>query len=381
MYRKVVDFIRDIYNTNEFIPLHEPRFTGKEKDYLLDCLQSTFVSSVGEYVNKFEQMVCSYTGSSYAIATMNGTAALHTALLLSGVKSGDFVITQPLTFVATGNAIKYLGADPVFVDIDYETLGLSPAKLLSFLESECMPGDDGCYYHKKLGKRIAACLPMHTFGHPGKIDQISEICEKYNVALVEDAAESIGSFYKDKHTGTFGLLGVLSFNGNKTITCGGGGMILTNDQELAGKAKHLTTTAKTPHRWEYIHDEVGFNYRLPNLNAALACAQMEQLSTFVQNKRELAFKYKDFFSELNIEFVTEPEGATSSYWLNAILLDSHEQKEEFLKYTNDQGIMTRPAWRLLSRLNIFDGLIHDSLTTAEMIEKRLVNIPSSVSMK
>ena len=284
MYEKTIDFIRSVYGTEKFIPLHEPRFWGKEKQYVLDAIESTFVSSVGEYVNRFEKMICDITGSRYCVATVNGTAALHMALMLAGVALGDEVITQPVTFVATSNAITYCGAKPVFIDVDADTMGLSPEKLETFLKQSTDIAADGSCRSKLTGNRISACVPMHTFGHPCRIDDIVDICTRYNIAVIEDSAESLGSLYKGRHTGTFGKAGIYSLNGNKTVTCGGGGAIVSNDEDFAAKAKHLTTTAKIPHPYEYIHDQIGYNYRLPNLNAALACAQLEQLDGFVTSK-------------------------------------------------------------------------------------------------
>ncbi len=378
MYQEVVNYIRSIFETDKFIPLHEPRFIGNEKKYVNDAIDSTFVSSVGEYVNRFEQMMCELTGANFAVATVNGTSALHVALGLVGVRSDTEVIAPPLTFVATANAIHYCGAEPVFLDVEKSTLGLSPSAVNDFLEKRGTMGQDGFCYNRHTGKRIAACVPVHIFGHPCRIDEIVGICSEYNVPVVEDAAESLGSLYKGRHTGTFGKMGVYSFNGNKTITCGGGGAIVTDDESLAKRAKHLTTTAKVPHPYEYVHDEVGYNYRLPNLNAALACAQLEQLEKFIENKRELARKYSGFFRELGIGFVEEPEGARSNYWLNAIILDNLESRDRFLAFTNKSGVMTRPIWKLTNKLPMFQKCQTDELKNAEWLEERIVNIPSSV---
>jgi len=378
IYQKIVDFIRSLYNKNEGpVQLHEPHFMGNEKKYLDDCIDSKFVSSVGKYVYLFEQRISGITGAKYAIATVNGTAALHIALILSDVSSEDEVITQPLTFIATTNAIAYTGAQPVFVDVDKDTLGLSPEKLNHFLKKNVVY-KDGESRNKLSGKRIRACVPMHTFGHPCKIDEIKEICENYGIFLVEDAAESIGSLYKNQHTGTFGNFGILSFNGNKIITTGGGGMILTNDAGKAKLAKHITTTAKVPHPWEYNHDMLGYNYRLINLSAALGCAQLEQLDNFLANKRELAQIYCDFFKEIGIKFVKEPDFSRSNYWLNAVILNNRQQRDDFLTYTNSKGIMTRPAWTLMTKLKMYEHCNRDNLDNSYWIEDRLVNIPSSV---
>ncbi len=378
MYQKVVEFIRNLYGTDAFIALHEPQFFGNEKEYVSDTIDSTFVSSVGKYVTKFEEMVAEYTGAKYAVATSNGTSALHTALKLVGVDKESEVITQPLTFIATANAISYCGAKPIFVDVDRETLGLSSQKLETFLKENTAINSDGECINKKTKKIIKACLPMHTFGHPCKIDEIVEICDSYNIAVVEDAAESLGSYYKERHTGTFGKVGIFSFNGNKIITTGGGGMIVTDDEALAKRAKHLTTTAKVPHPYEYIHDEIGYNYRLTNLASALGVAQMENIDIFVQKQRELAKTYEAFFKEMDMEFVTEPKDARSNYWLNAIVLKDRDERDVFLRYTNDRGIMTRPIWRLMNKLEMYKDVQCGDLSNAKWLEDRIVNITSSV---
>jgi aminotransferase in exopolysaccharide biosynthesis len=381
-YKAFVKFVREIYNESEgFIPLHEPRFRGNEKKYVNDCIDSTFVSSVGKYVNMFEEKIAEYTGAKYAVAAVNGTAALHIALLLSGVKRNDEVITQSLTFVATANAISYTGASPVFVDVDKDTFGLSPQKLSEWLELNVEVKNIGGVkkaVNKDTGKVVSACVPMHTFGHPCRIDEIIEICDKYNIAVIEDAAESLGSYYKNKHTGTFGKFGTLSFNGNKTITTGGGGMILTDDIHLAKIAKHITTTAKVPHKWEFVHDMRGFNYRLTNIAAALGVAQIEQLPGFIESKRKLAEDYSLFFDNLGVNFINEPENAKSNYWLNAVLLKDRKERDEFLEFTNDYGVMTRPVWELMNRLPMFKNSPIGDLTNSEWLADRLVNIPSSV---
>lgn len=378
MFEPVIDFVRDIYKTDQFIPLHEPRFWGKEKEYLNNCIDSTFVSSVGEYVDKFEKEIAEFTGAEYAVATVNGTAALHIALLLAGIGQGDEVITQALTFVATCNAINYTGAHPILVDVDKDTFGMSPQKLEEFLEANTEIKKGKCY-NIKSGRAIKAVVPMHTFGLPARLEKLQEVCNKYNLKLIEDAAESLGSYRNGKHTGTFGWIGTLSFNGNKIITTGGGGMILTNNAELAKRAKHITTTAKVPHKWEYRHDEVAYNYRLPNINAALGCAQMEQLPTFIKHKRELAESYRVFFENQGIQFVTEPRGTRSNYWLNAVLLKDREERDSFLKETNEKGVMTRPAWQLMNELSMYKGVQCGDLSNSEWLEARIVNIPSSVS--
>lgn len=444
-HQPIIDFIRTLYPDRDFIPLHEPHFGGNEKKYLLDCVDSTFVSSVGKYVDRFEEMIRDFTGAKYAIATVNGTAALHIALLLAGVQRGDLVITQPLTFIATCNAISYCGAEPVFVDIDRKTLGLSADALEEWLQANAIlaevNGSLQCFFlprmdtnerariltnlnsqesevegvgllatdtapsgklgaHKTFSqpsnqsfvpirdlsfvtirglKRISACVPMHTFGHPCQIDRIVEICTRYHIPVVEDSAESIGSYYKGQHTGTFGKFGILSFNGNKTITTGGGGMILTDDEELGKLAKHITTTAKKPHPWNFEHDMIGYNYRLPNINAALGCSQMEMLPEILIKKRETARCYQEFFSQFDdVEFISEPEDCISNYWLNVILLKDQEARDEFLKHTNSNKVMTRPAWILMHQLEMFKHSIRDRLNVSQDTADRLVNIPSSV---
>lgn len=378
MYKDLVSFIQNIYNTKEFIPLHEPRFIGNEKKYLNDCIDSTFVSSVGKYVDTFEKEFAKKVGSKYAVATVNGTSALHISLLLSGVMQDDEVITQALTFVATCNAIEYIGAKSIFVDVDLDTMGLSPKALEEFLKSNCKIIDNKCI-NKTTNKTIKACVPMHTFGHSCKIGEIQEICERWNISLVEDAAESLGSYYKEKHTGTFGKLGAFSFNGNKIITSGGGGVIVTDDEELAKRAKYLTTTAKVPHKWEYVHDEIGYNYRMPNLNAALLVAQLEQLDTFVKSKRDLALEYEKFFSDdAQVDFVKEPKDSKSNYWLQAVVVKDVILRDEFLDYTNKNGIMTRPIWKLMNELEMFKDCQCGSLENSKYLEQRVVNISSSV---
>lgn len=377
MFEKTIDFVRATFNTTEFLPLQEPRFVGNEKKYLNECIDSTFVSSVGKFVDRFEESIAEYTGAKYAIATVNGTSALHISLLLAGVEPDDEVITQPLTFIATCNAIDYCDAKPIFVDVDRDTMGLSSKVLKKFLEENTIVKDAKCI-NKTTGKTIKACVPMHTFGHPCKIDEIKEICDAYNIVLVEDAAESLGSLYKGKHTGTFGKIGAISFNGNKIITSGGGGCIITDDEDLAKKAKHMTTTAKIPHRWEFAHDMVGYNYRMPNLNAALLVAQLENLDKFLANKRELAMIYKDFFAAEKISFVLEPDGCVSNYWLNAVILKDRAQRESFLEETNASGVMTRPIWVLMNKLEMFKESQCTDLENAAWLEERVVNIPSTV---
>jgi aminotransferase in exopolysaccharide biosynthesis len=377
MFDRFVHLVREIYQTDGFIPLHEPRFVGNEKQYLLDVIDSTFVSSVGPYVNEFEKKIAEYCGVKHAVATVNGTAALHIALLLAGVKPGEEVITQAVTFVATCNAINYCGASPVFVDIDADTMGLSPRAVAEFLEQYGEHRDDGVY-NKVSGNRIAACVPMHVFGHPCDMQGLTRVCADYGIPLVEDAAEALGSYVEGRHCGGFGVFGVLSFNGNKIITTGGGGMILTDDEVLAKQAKHLTTTSKLPHAWKFEHDQVGYNYRLPNLNAALGLAQLEQLPNFVERKRQLASLYRDWAQTNGEQVVVEPQGTQANYWLNALLLDDLAQRDAFLEYSNAQGVMTRPLWALMPDLPMYRHCQTDGLSRSRWLAERLVNVPSGV---
>ena len=373
---RLIGQVRGIYGDG-FIPLHRPVFEGNEKQYLLDCIDSNFVSSVGAKVVEFEQQIAAFTGSKYAIATVNGTAALHVALQLAGVQRGDEVISQALTFIATCNALSYAGAHPVFVDVDVDTLGMSPTALQRWLSANAEIRE-GRAYNRGTGRRIAACVPMHTFGFPARIREIVAVCEEYGIPVVEDAAESLGSYVDRRHTGTFGKLATLSFNGNKTITTGGGGMIVTDDEAIAVHAKHLTTTAKIPHPYEFVHDEVGYNYRLPNLNAALGCAQMERLPEMLAIKADVARRYEELFAGSNIHFVQQLQGNVANRWLNAIVLASEEDRDEFLQYTNARGVMTRPVWRLLSRLPMYKDCHHAGLENSQWLEARVVNLPSSV---
>ena len=380
MSNQLIRFTRDYFGTSDFIPLHSPVFSGREKEYVTDTIQSTFVSSVGAYVNRFEEDMEVYTGASKAIATVNGTAALHIALKLAGVETDDLVITQPLTFVATCNAIAYCGAEPVFVDVDRETLGLSAKALQQWLEENTKLDSDGQCRTRSNNKIVRACVPMHTFGHPADLDGLVRVTSDWNITLVEDAAESLGSFYKGEHTGTVGSLGVVSFNGNKIMTTGGGGMILTDDA-LGARAKHLTTTAKKNHPYEYYHDEVGYNYRLPNLNAALGCAQLEQLESFIEAKRALAAAYEDVLSGTDLVFVKEPENCRSNYWLNAVICENKARRDELLEMTNQKGIMTRPIWALMNHLAMYQNCCRGELSNAEWLESRVVNLPSGVVCK
>ena len=377
-YKKIIDFIRDLYGGQDFVPLSSPVFIGNEKKYLNECIDSTFVSSVGKYVNRFEEEMAKYTGCKKAVVCDSGTNALHMALMLAGVERDDEVLTQALTFIATCNAICYVGAHPVFLDVDSDTMGLSPKAVKEWLCKHAKIKDGQCY-NTRTGRRIKACVPMHTFGHPV---HLVEVCKEYNIELVEDAAESIGSLYKDKHAGTFGKVGVLSFNGNKTITTGGGGMMLFYDEELAKMAKHLTTQAKIPHHWEFRHDHIGYNYRMPNINAALGCAQLEHIEEFIASKRNTAKTYEEFFKGMqDIVFFVEPEHTRSNYWLNVVTLKDHVAQQAFLQETNANGIMTRPVWELMLRLPMFANCEHDSLRNTIWFADRVVNIPSSVRIK
>jgi aminotransferase in exopolysaccharide biosynthesis len=381
-YQDVINFIKSLYSNQNPVPLHAPVFLGNEKNYIIDCIDSTYVSYLGKYVKQFEEMTAKYTGAKYAVAVVNGTAALQIALQVASVKYGDEVITQPLTFVATANAISHCGAKPIFIDVDLDTMGMSPEKLEHWLKHNTKPIKLSQPFSKPVNtstnKPISAIVPMHTFGFPCRIDEIIEIANKYNIPVIEDAAESLGSFFKDKHTGTFGLAGILSYNGNKTITTGGGGMIITDDEEFAKKAKHITTTAKVPHKWEYVHDEIAYNYRLTNLNAAIGVAQMEKLNEIIENKRLTAEKYKQFFSTFasTLTFIKEPANSYSNYWLNCIQLENREMRDLFLEETNSNGVMTRPIWKLMNKLEMYKNCQAENLDNVNWLEERVVNLPS-----
>lgn len=378
MYSDVVTFIRELYNNEDVIHLHSPVFRGNEKKYLNECIDTTLVSSVGKFVDRFEELVMEYTGSQKAVVCVNGTNALHMAMLLGGIEREDEVITQALTFIATCNAISYIGALPIFIDVDKDTMGLSPVAMEAWLKEYAVIKGKSCY-NKRTGRRIKACVPMHTFGHPVHLDKLVEVCNRYHLVLIEDAAESLGSFYKGKHTGTFGKIGAISFNGNKTITTGGGGILLFQDETLGKFAKYLSTQAKVPHRWEFVHDHIGYNYRMPNINAALGCAQMEQLEDILINKRETAKKYKAFFSEIpEISFFDEPDNCLSNFWLNSVILPNKAKQLEFLEFTNNNGVMTRPIWHLMNKLPMFSNCQTNNLENTEWFADRVVNIPSSV---
>ncbi len=377
--KNTISFIREIYQTEDFIPLHEPRFVGNEKKYVLDTIDSTFVSSVGAYVDRFEEMMQEITQTKKAVAVVNGTSGIQVALRLVGVNAGDEVLTQALTFVATANAIAYNGAKPVFIDVDLETMGLSPNAVLNFLKEYGESREDGCY-NKKTGNKIGACLPMHTFGFPVKIDELIKICSDWKIPVVEDAAESLGSEYKSQPTGSFGEVGVFSFNGNKIVTSGGGGALVTNNADLGIKAKYLTTTAKQPHAYEYVHDELGYNYRMPNLNAALACAQLEKLNWFLEKKRKLAKRYEEFFKGADTKFRTELPETRANYWLMCVELENRNSRDLFLKETNEAKVMTRPIWELMYKLPMYQDCLKDEQLNAKFLADRIVNIPSSVQI-
>lgn len=380
MYEKTIKFIKELYGNQEFTPLSVPKFIGNEKKYLNECIDTTFVSSVGKFVDRFENEMAAYTGAKKAVVCVSGTNALHMAMMLVGVERDDEVLTQALTFIATCNAISYIGAHPVFIDVDKSTMGLSPDALKAWLEKNAEIRNSQCY-NKHTGHRVKACVPMHTFGHPVRIEEIAAVCAEYHIELVEDAAESIGSKYKGIHTGLFGKIGALSFNGNKTITTGGGGMLLFMDEELGKFAKHLTTQAKVPHRWEFRHDHIGYNYRMPNINAALGCAQLEHLDEFIEDKRRTAAEYAEYFKYVDdIEFFVEPENSFSNYWLNVVILKDRDAQQVFLQETNDNGVMTRPIWELMTRLPMFEHCEHDGLKNTVWFADRVVNIPSSVKM-
>ena len=374
---ETISFIKDSYNTKDSIYLHEPVFLGNEKKYLLETINSTFVSSIGPFVNKFEDLISKISNTKSAVAVVNGTSGIQTALRLVGVKKEDEVLTQALTFIATANAIVYNGAKPVFLDVDLDTMGLSPNAVENFLEEYGELRENGCY-NKKTGKRISACLPMHTFGFPVHIDELKLVCDKWEIPIVEDAAESLGSLYKGKSTGSFGEIGIFSFNGNKIVTSGGGGAMVFKDDELRAKGKHLTTTAKVSHPYEYIHDEIGYNFRMPNLNAALACAQLEQLDFFLKNKRSLAENYKSFFETTNIKFRSELANTKANYWLMCVELENIKHRNIFLKETNASMVMTRPIWKLINLLPMYSECQRDEQKNAQFLSERIVNIPSGV---
>ena len=377
----IIKAIRQVVGHDSLV-LHEPRFSRSESKYVQECIDSTFVSSVGKFVDRFEKELADYTGAKHAIAVVNGTAALHTSLLLAGVESGDEVLVPALSFVATANAVRYCCAKPHFVDSEESTLGMDPEALRNYLQSNSEQRSGICV-NRNTGLPIRALIPVHIFGHPCDLEGLISVAKDFNLTLIEDAAESLGSTYQGRHTGTFGLLGTLSFNGNKTITTGGGGAILTDDPELEKRAKHLTTTAKLPHRWEYLHDEVGYNYRMPNLNAALGCAQLEQLPGFLASKRILFECYQEAFQSIpQVSLFAEPEGSRSNYWLQTLLLDDSvaNQRDAILGATNSAGMMTRPIWKLLHKLAPYCDCPCAPVPVAESLERRIVNLPSSTGL-
>ncbi len=376
-YKQIVDFIRSLYPSMDPVLLHGPVFLGNEKKYLCECIDTRYVSYIGRFVTAMEEKIKEITGSKYAVAVVNGTAAIHMALIGCGVMAGDEVITQSLTFVATAAGIVHAGAIPAFVDVDKDTLGMSPDSLREFLSRNTIKRDGKCI-DKSNGRTISAVIPVHIFGHPVRIFEIKSICDEFNLKLIEDAAESLGSYRNNKHTGTFGLAGILSFNGNKLVTTGGGGMVITDDEAIAARIRYLSTTAKRPHPWEFVHDEVGYNLRMPSLNAAVGCAQLEYFDRIRSNKRELADIYHGFFGKLGISTFKEPEGCSSNYWLNALILDNRAEREMFLKYTNDNKIQTRPVWTLLHKMTPYKDCPRTEMPIAEWFEDRIVNIPSSM---
>lgn len=376
-YEQILTFIKSLYPGYELVPLHAPKFLGNEKKYLAECVDSTFVSYVGHFVTDFEEHVKRRTGAKNAVAIVNGTAALQMMLVAAGIGPGDEVITQALTFAATAAGIKHTGAEPCFVDVGRDTLGMDPDSLRRFLEENATTHGREVR-NRKSGRRIGAVLPMHTFGHPVRIGEISDVCAEYGLQLLEDAAESLGSLYRGKHTGLFGRAAILSFNGNKPVTTGGGGMVITDDADLAERVRHLSTTAKRKHRWEFYHDEAGYNLRLPNVNAALGCAQMEYFDAILADKRETAARYKDFFGSMGVPFFSEPPDTRANYWLNSILLEDRVEREAFLEYSNDHGVQTRPIWTLMNKLPPYQHCIRSDLRNAEWLEARVVNIPSGV---
>lgn len=380
---KLMDVLKSTLSQGkEFIPLHEPIFAGAEWSYVKECLDTGWVSSVGKYVDLFEEKLAEYIGVKRAVAVVNGTAALHISLLAAGVEQNEEVLMPALTFIATANAVSYCGAVPHFVDSEHATLGVDAKKLRCYLQEIALLKEGACY-NRQSGRRIRAVVPMHTFGHPVDLDELAALCEEFYLVLVEDAAESLGSFYKGKHTGNWGLVSAVSFNGNKIVTTGGGGAVLTNDEELGRKIKHWTTQAKVPHRWEFQHDAIAYNYRLPNINAALGCAQLEQLAGFVEAKRSVAELYKQVFDKLEgVSFFIEPDFARSNYWLNSFLLEAEfaGERDAVLQALNDAGIMSRPVWNLMYTLPMFQDCPRMACETAADISKRLINIPSSANL-
>jgi aminotransferase in exopolysaccharide biosynthesis len=375
--QEITEYIKSLYNYQNPVLLHCPEFLGNEKKYLAECIDTKYVSYIGRFVIGMEDKIKEIIGVKHAVALVNGTSALHILLFAMGIKPGDEIITQSLSFVATSAAIVHAQGTPVFVDVEQSTLGMSPESLHGFLKNYAEVTDGKCF-NKKTEKQIKAVIPMHTFGHPVRIEEIQAICDEYSLPLVEDSAESLGSFYKGKHTGTFGKAGILSFNGNKLATTGGGGMVITDDETIANRIRYISTTAKRPHRWEFYHDEVGYNLRMPSLNAAIGLAQLEYLDRILENKRKTAHMYQQFFNKIGIKCITEPDNAKSNYWLNAILFDDRKQRDEFLEYSNDNGVQTRPAWTPLHTLPPYQHCQHTEMPNTEYLADRLVNIPSSI---
>lgn len=373
---RFADNVKQFYG-KEFVPLHEPTFNDKEVEYVTDCVKSGWVSSVGAYVNRFEEDLAKFVGVKRAVAVVNGTAALHIALKVAGVKAEDEVLMPSLTFIATANAVSYLGAVPHFIDVSFKTLGVDADKLKIYLE-QIGKLQNNQLYNRETGRRISALVPMHTFGHTADVEGLLKVCEMYNLTLVEDAAESLGSYYNGKHTGSFGKVSAMSFNGNKIMTTGGGGAILTNDDAIADYAKHLTTTAKVPHRWKYEHDEIGFNYRMPNLNAALGCAQLEKMPMFIQQKRELTKQYEQWLVNLDgVHLFKEPANTRSNYWLQTIILDERLNRDEVLDFLNEQGVMSRPIWTPMHQLTMYQNCPRSDLSVTEQLNRSVINIPST----
>ena len=379
MYNDLVTLIKDIYPNQKIISLHEPKLIGNEQTYLEDAIKSSYVSSVGPFVNKFEEQLAKYLDVKHVILTVNATSALHISLKLLGANNDTEVLTQSLTFVASCNAIYYCNSNPVFIDVDKNTLGLSADSLEFFLEKNCLIKDDGSCWNKNTNRKVVSCLPMHTFGFPVEIDKIKNICNKYNIELIEDAAEAMGSYYKDIHLGNFGKLGIFSFNGNKILTSGNGGAIITNDDTLADKAKHITTTARIKNQWYIEHDEIGYNYRMSNLNAAVGLAQLENLEYFLKNKRMLGKKYQEKLKSEHFYLFKETENSNANYWLNVLIANSKKERDSILDITNKNNILTRPAWTPMHHLSMNKSCYFENLENTNFLFDRIVNIPSSVT--
>lgn len=374
---EIISFIKALYPDMNPVLLHCPQFLGKEKEYLAECIDTKFVSYVSHFVTDMEEHIKRITGAKYAVAMVNGTEALHMAIISAGINPGEEIITQSLTFAATSAAIVHCGALPVYIDVDKDTLGMSVVALKNYLETNTEQKNGKCY-NKKSGNVISACIPMHTFGHPCRIDEIAALCQEHNIILIEDSAESIGSLYKGKSTGTFGKVGILSFNGNKCVTTGAGGMLISDDEALAERAKYISTTAKRPSKWEFFHTEAGYNLRMPGTCAAIGAAQLEYFDETIKNKRETAALYQKYFAEIGIECIREPENARSNYWLNAIILQDRAEREEFLEYANSNGVQCRPIWTLMHKMPPYEKYERTELPNSQWLEDKVVNIPSSV---